>query len=285
MKKIKYLFLLLVFAVAIPSQVLAHPGRTDSSGGHTCRTNCEQYGLEYGEYHYHNGGGSSTPSSSSPTLTPTPAPTPAPRPVAQPKPAPKKTIETINSLITSSTANVLWVDLILAEVSRGATTTSYTTVNPLVAATSRITGATQEPKVDGAQKSYYVNEVTDGDTIKVVIDGRIEKVRLLGIDTPETKDPRKPVQCFGMEASKYAASLMLNKYVRLEVDKTQGNKDRYNRLLRYVYLENGTEVNEKLVEQGYALAYLRYPVAKTERYKKLQSSAESNNLGLWSACR
>lgn len=282
-----YLLVALSFFLIPTQQGLAHPGRTDSSGGHTCRTNCEKYALEYGEYHYHNGGGSTAPSAPSPA--PAPAPRPAPKPPAVPVPVPvpvqKKSIETLNGLVSNKASNALWVDLILAEVSKNKTTPDFKTINPSAAASSRIVGATQATKIENDSKFYYVSSVTDGDTIKVVVDGKIEKVRLLGIDTPETKDPRKPVQCFGQQASDFTKALVEGKYVRLEIDKSQGNRDKYNRLLRYVYLQDGTEVNAKLVEQGYAFAYLRYPVSQTETYKRLQSNAQTNKLGLWSSCR
>ncbi len=291
-KPLLYVFLLLAFVVIPIQQTAAHPGRTDSSGGHNCRTNCESWGYEYG-YHDHNGGSSSTTTSPSPSPSPSPAPAPAPaprpapapQPTPTPVPEPKKAIETINGLLADKPSNILWVDLILKETARTSTPTEYKTINSVKVATSRITGATQAHKVENNQKFYYVSSVTDGDTIKVVVDGRIERVRLLGIDTPETKDPRKPVQCFGVEASNYTKSLVDKKYVRLEIDKSQGDRDRYDRLLRYVYLQDGTEVNAELVKQGYAVAYLRYPVAQTENYKELQSNAEESGLGLWGACR
>lgn len=185
----------------------------------------------------------------------------------------------------NKTEKVILVDLLLKQASRAITPTDYQTLNAQKEAYSRLSGATQAPKSINDQKLYYVSSVTDGDTIRVVVDGKNEKVRLLGIDTPETKDPRKPVQCFGVEASNYAKSLMGEKYVRLEKDPSQGDRDRYNRLLRYVYLEDGTEVNARLVEAGYAVAYVRYPVTKMETYESLQAQAMNNNLGLWSACR
>lgn len=284
---LKFILVLLVSAFIIYQPVHSHPGRTDSRGGHYCRTNCASWGLRDGEYHYHNGGG--------PTPAPKPAPTPAPKPsvpkprpatpAPAPKPEPKKLIHTLNDLAKNNRDNVILVDLLLKESARNTSASDYQTIKPIDIARSRISGATQEPKALGGSNYYYVNSVIDGDTIKVVIGGRIEKVRLLGIDTPETKDPRKPVQCFGDEASKYAKSLMEGKYVRLEADSSQSDKDKYNRLLRYVYLEDGTEVNESLVSNGYAVAYLRYPVNRTDLYKSKQTSAEQGQLGLWGSCR
>lgn len=71
-KILKFLCIILLFVPFISTEALAHPGRTDANGGHVCRTNCEKWGLKYGEYHYHNGNGSSTTSSSPKTTTSTP---------------------------------------------------------------------------------------------------------------------------------------------------------------------------------------------------------------------
>lgn len=123
-----------------------------------------------------------------------------------------------------------------------------------------------------------VSEVIDGDTVRLS-DGN--KVRILGIDTPETKDPRKPVQCFGEEASAKMKELTEGKQVTLLVDSSQGDKDKYGRLLRYIYI-GSTDIGAQMIEEGYAFAYLKYPVAKTEPYKALENQARENLRGLWS---
>lgn len=87
---------------------------------------------------------------------------------------------------------------------------------------------------------YKVSQVVDGNTIKVDLNGTIETIRLIGINTPETVDPRKPVECFGKEASDKAKALLSNTNVSLEADPTQGERDKYGRLLRYVFMEDGT---------------------------------------------
>lgn len=131
------------------------------------------------------------------------------------------------------------------------------------------------------QTFYKVTKVIDGDTIQVNIGSKKEKVRLIGIDTPETVDPRKSVQCFGKEASQKAKKLMSGKSVRLEADATNSNKDKYNRLLRYVYLKNGTFVNEYMVKEGYAFVYLQFPFQYMTEFKQYQSEAQSASKGLW----
>ena len=109
--------------------------------------------------------------------------------------------------------------------------------------------------------TFKVLKVIDGDTIVVNVRGNQEVVRLLGIDTPESVDPRKPVQCFGKEASNKMKNYVLGKNVILIDDGTQGNRDRYGRLLRYVYLPNSvrTFINGEMVKQGFAFSFRQYP--------------------------
>lgn len=128
-----------------------------------------------------------------------------------------------------------------------------------------------------------VVDIIDGDTI-VVINGKEETVRLLGVDTPETKDPRKGVQCFGQEAYAFTKSQLTGKAVRLLADPLQTDRDDYGRLLRYVYFEDGTTINEKLVYEGYAFAYERFPTARLEVLKKMEADARDHKRGLWGVC-
>jgi len=129
---------------------------------------------------------------------------------------------------------------------------------------------------------YAVSSVIDGDTIQVVIDGKKETLRLIGIDTPETVDPRKPVQCFGKEASAKAKSLLTGKSVGLEADPTQGERDKYQRLLRYVFLEDGTNFNKLMISEGYAHEYTyNTPYKYQSEFKQAQKEAEASKVGLW----
>ncbi len=121
-------------------------------------------------------------------------------------------------------------------------------------------------------------------TNKVVefIDGKKETLRLIGIDTPETVDPRKPVQCFGKEASAKAKSLLSGKSVRLEADPTQGERDKYQRLLRYVFLEDGTNFDKLMISEGYAHEYTyNTPYKYQSEFKQAQKEAEASKVGLW----
>lgn len=129
-----------------------------------------------------------------------------------------------------------------------------------------------------------VVRVVDGDTIVVSTNVADEKVRLIGVNTPETVDPRKKVECFGKEASNFTKSILSGNRVSLEMDPTQGDRDKYGRLLRYVILENGANFNKRLIEEGYAYEYTyRYPYKYQKGFKQAQKDAEFNKRGLWAA--
>ena len=129
-------------------------------------------------------------------------------------------------------------------------------------------------------KSYYLcTRVIDGDTIAIEINYKQEKVRLIGVDTPETVHPNKPVEYFGKEASQFTKSLVEEKKVRLEYDQQQ--RDKYGRLLAYVYLEDGTFLNEEIIRQGYGFAYTKYPFKYLEQFRQYEKGARENKRGLW----
>lgn len=145
---------------------------------------------------------------------------------------------------------------------------------------------TAADKVSKAQPGfYYVTEFVDGDTLEIDMNGKREKVRMIGVDTPETHDPRKAVQCFGLAASNFTKSLIGSESIRLESDPINTNRDRYNRLLRYVYLPDNTLVNSEIIKQGYGFAYLSFPFTKSEEFRLLQEEARDNNRGLWKECK
>ncbi len=135
------------------------------------------------------------------------------------------------------------------------------------------------------QKKYYtVIDVVDGDTIKVVIDGQTETLRLIGLDTPETVDPRKTVQCFGKEASAKATELLLNREVWIESDPSQGVRDKYNRLLVYVHRDDGLFYNKWMIEYGYAheYTYQQVPYRYHAEFNQVELDAKLAQRGLWS---
>lgn len=132
-----------------------------------------------------------------------------------------------------------------------------------------------------------VVKVIDGDTIEVLMNGQNLKIRYIGIDTPETVDPRRGVQCFGKQASDENKQLVEDKEVFLEKDVSE--TDKYNRLLRYVYLpiDEGRIlfINDYLVRAGFAKSSTYPPdVAYQDRFIQAQKEAQEKGLGLWNAC-
>ncbi|MEK7115930.1 MAG: thermonuclease family protein [Patescibacteria group bacterium] len=131
----------------------------------------------------------------------------------------------------------------------------------------------------------FVTRAVDGDTLVVRIDGNEgEKyVRLLGINTPETVDPRRIVECFGKEASAYMRALVEGKRITLAADLEADERDKYDRLLRNVFLADGTDVNLAMVREGYAYAYLSFPLhaARKRELRKSQEEAKRAQRGLW----
>ena len=109
-----------------------------------------------------------------------------------------------------------------------------------------------------AQNLYAVQRVVDGDTVVL---SEVGPVRLIGVDTPETKDPRKPVQYYGIEASAFLQSMLSGQSVLLEYDHQR--RDKYQRTLAYLFLSDGTFVNREIIRQGFGHAYLTYPFAYT----------------------
>lgn len=135
---------------------------------------------------------------------------------------------------------------------------------------------------------YKVSKVVDGDTLDIIIDGKTERVRLIGINTPEVVDPRKTVECFGKEASDKAKETLSGKSVYIESDSSQGDKDKYGRLLRYVFIDEDIIFNKMMIEGGFAYEYTyEVPYKYQEEFKRAQKDAELNKRGLWAdgACK
>ena len=135
-----------------------------------------------------------------------------------------------------------------------------------------------------AASSGRVVRVVDGDTIRVRLGGTEERVRYIGVDTPESVKPGTPVQCFGKAASAFNARLVRARTVRLEFDAE--HRDRYGRLLAYVYREpDGLFVNAELVRRGYAQPLTIPPnVAHASEFRRLARTARRGGRGLWAAC-
>lgn len=136
-----------------------------------------------------------------------------------------------------------------------------------------------------SRQTAMVEKVVDGDTIKVLLNNQEDTVRLIGIDSPEIVDERKPIQCFGKEASNKAKEILNGKTIMLESDSTQGERDEYGRLLRYVFL-NGLNFDKFMIGEGFAREY----TFKNKIYKyqtefiQAEQQAKENKKGLWGAC-
>lgn len=132
---------------------------------------------------------------------------------------------------------------------------------------------------------YRVSRFVDGDTIAVTMNGHQELVRFIGVDTPETHKPNTPVQCYGPAAAAYTKHLIGASRVRLVSDPQSTNRDRYNRLLRYIYLTDGTNVDKKIIENGYGFYYPYFPFSQSAQFALAQQSARTAKRGLWGNCQ
>lgn len=133
---------------------------------------------------------------------------------------------------------------------------------------------------------YHVVKVLDGDTLMANVAGHEVIVRLIGINTPETVDPRKPVECFGPEASVKGKELLSDKDIYLEKEASKGDYDIYGRVLAYVKMLNGLFYNEYMIQNGFAREYTfnneKYKYQKD--FKTAQKTAQKRKLGLWGKC-
>ncbi len=138
------------------------------------------------------------------------------------------------------------------------------------------------PNPESEVTRYAVVRVVDGDTVDIVYEGKQTRLRLIGINTPETVDPRRTVECFGKEASAQAAQLLTGKDVRLEFDLSQGRFDKYDRMLAYVFTPDGVFVNQSLIEEGFAYEYTyRTAYRYQAEFKASEHAARTNARGLW----
>lgn len=134
----------------------------------------------------------------------------------------------------------------------------------------------------GGPVLYPVTKVVDGDTIEVLRDGEHVTVRLIGINTPEVVDPRRPVQCFGREASAEAHRILDEQSVSLETDPSQDTYDKYGRLLAYALLADGSLFNEHMIAGGFAHEYTYdLPYKYQAQFKAAEKAAREARRGLW----
>ena len=147
--------------------------------------------------------------------------------------------------------------------------------------------ATTVPSEIDPSMWYPVTKVVDGDTIKINKDGTEVTIRFIGVDTPETVDPRKTVQCFGQEASDKTKQILQGQSVRIVSDPSQGMYDKYGRLLAYVYAplnvrQEGLLMNEYLIAEGYGHEYTyNVPYKYQSEFKAAQKQAQLEKRGLW----
>jgi micrococcal nuclease len=138
----------------------------------------------------------------------------------------------------------------------------------------------KEKETEEKREGVPVLAVVDGDTFKAKVNGKEETIRLLLVDTPETKHPQKGVQPFGPEASKFTENFLAGKTVQLEKDVSQ--RDKYGRLLRYVYVD-GKSLQEELLKRGLARITVYPPDVKyLDEFQALQKKAQDKELGIWS---
>ena len=134
------------------------------------------------------------------------------------------------------------------------------------------------------QKTFRVIKIVDGDTLDIDIpDGKYQttRIRLLGVDTPETKKPGESPMYFGPEAGTYVSKTALGQNVTIIIDTVSDVRDRYARLLAYIILPDSRVLNEELIINGYGYADLRFPHSDYEKYAALQESAIESKVGLW----
>jgi micrococcal nuclease len=144
-----------------------------------------------------------------------------------------------------------------------------------------------EPLVTPASSEFLwlVTRVVDGDTIWVEGEGKRLKVRLIGVDTPETVHPTKEVECYGPESSDFAKDTLAGTQVAIVTDASQGEVDKYGRTLAYVFLPDGQLFQELLVSGGYAYEYtFDQPYEYRDLLIEAEEQARLNGAGLWTKC-
>ncbi len=137
-----------------------------------------------------------------------------------------------------------------------------------------------------ASRSSFVRviDIFDGDTIKVTYQGKPEKVRLIGVDAPELRHSTRSVMYYAQEAADFTERMVKGKRVRLEFDENNKyiqNRDKYDRLLAYVYLEDGFFLNAELLKRGYGFAYTEFPFKYQDEFRRYQKEAAEGGVGLW----
>ena len=153
---------------------------------------------------------------------------------------------------------------------------------------SYLTEQIKDSQVDysGTVQDFKITRVVDGDTVEGEIEGVVEKIRLIGVDTPEVFGGE---ECYGKESSEYTRERLTGKTVYIESDNSQENRDKYDRLLRYIVINNGpnnaSNFNRELIIQGIAIEYTYdKPYKFQDEFRSAQADAKTQQRGLWGAC-
>jgi micrococcal nuclease len=170
------------------------------------------------------------------------------------------------------------------QVRPGDATADDATADDATADDATADDATADDATADGQVEGRVSRVIDGDTLDIVVAGETRRVRLLGVDTPESVHPTEPVECYGPEASAFLRALVEGQTVRLAADPSQDAVDRYDRWLGLIWLDDGTLVNHELIAQGYATAFItRPPHARSTAFRDAEDQARAAGLGMWAA--
>ena len=264
----------IALALFFPLLAVAHGGRTDKSGGHNCSEKSVSKGLCTG-YHFHQPK-TTTPAAPKPQSSEFSAENSATE--ASLPPAVKKSrsglCHSAGSTYYSQTKNFQPFETLEDCLKNGGNL-------PKTANSPSAPPSTQDPPAKNTDEwviePVTLNHVVDGDTVKVNFRGKSETLRIIGIDTPETKDPRSPVQCFGEEATAYAKTLLEDTEILIE---TKNERGKYGRLLAYleIYEEDFGEI---MIRDGYAFHYRSYPHQRMKAYDQAENLAENSAAGLW----
>jgi micrococcal nuclease len=172
----------------------------------------------------------------------------------------------------------IWISVLIALITLLFGTNAVQKSAPV---SEKIIAEKSDPHIE-ANILYSVTHIVDGDTLNVDINGETKRIRLIGLNTPETVDPRRQVECFGKEASEKAKKILTGQKVRIETDPSQGSRDKYGRWLAYVFLHDGTLFNKLMIEEGYGHEYTyRLPYKYMEEFKVAETKARENKKGLW----
>ena len=139
-------------------------------------------------------------------------------------------------------------------------------------------------RLSAPQGLFFVTRVIDGDTIVVKTTHGLEHIRFIGVDTPEIAHrPGEKSDCFGSEAAVYTRKILDHQWVYLLPDSSTSDRDKYHRLLRYIFLKDGTLVNEKLIAEGFGFDYIYQPFQFMKQFDYLEKQARAKRKGLWSS--